>query len=238
MLKDRTERHFLNKLKLIKSYISFGIIKSVITTVSNVPVIFRHNIFECKVSRLTVLGLQQEPTPDGEDQLFAGVPVVSDDVQTLVFLLNILQHQVTQSVQVGLGRVRQQPRLQQGHLGGPVGPGPEQDLGLVAGQDVDVNVLAEEGRPALRFHCHENRIINSQETVLLIELKKQVLPLKDADTTVEEKNKTRLCSNCPRKEIITTLHKKTKTFSEIQHNLVFLQIINDYFCAYHSRTPH
>lgn len=98
------------------------------------------------------------PTPDGEDELSAGVPAVPDEVQTLVFLLHVLQHQVAQSVEVCLGPVGQPPRPQQRHLVGPVGPGPEHHLRLVLGQDVHVNVLAEEGRPALRFHWKENRI--------------------------------------------------------------------------------
>lgn len=91
-------------------------------------------------------------TPDGEDDLFDGVGVlpVLDDVHTLVLLLHVLQHQVAQRVQVSPGG-HHLAVLHQHHLGRLVGLGFKHNLSSVSGRDVEVDVLPEEGLPALFF---------------------------------------------------------------------------------------
>lgn len=97
------------------------------------------------------LTCSRQLTSDDEDEVLGciGIVGVPDDVHPLVLLLHVLQHQVAQ-------RVETAPwihlaRSQQNHLSRAIGPGFEHNLSTVPGQDIDVNVLPEEGGLVLLF---------------------------------------------------------------------------------------
>lgn len=78
-----------------------------------------------------------------------GVVAVPDDVQALVLLPNVLQHQVAQRVEVP--SVQPLAAAHQNHLGRVIGAGLKHNLSNVPGRDIDVDVLPEERRPALGY---------------------------------------------------------------------------------------
>lgn len=85
-------------------------------------------------------------TLDNEDEVLgcAGVAGVLDDVQPLVLLLHVLQHQVARKVDEA-PRVHHLACSQQNHLRGAIGPGFEHNLTNVPQREIDVDVLPEEG---------------------------------------------------------------------------------------------